>query len=206
MIAKVLGTVYLSVLGLLSIWYIYFQISDWIDRMRARKKMREANTPEKPLEPVIDVVGKSNTAFLSPLISASIEPMMGEGLVVEAEPNINLEDVEINLPDRYIPDEEELAQYANDYVDLSGEFSQGLTFEQISQAIDVIQGKKSGEAEEIAAGETFSFMASDFLDMICAQVDHEAVVKRLISCYVDAVGKVKPIPALVANFDINKYV
>jgi hypothetical protein len=166
--------------------------------------------PEKPLESEIDVVGKSTTAFLAPLIPASIKPIMSEDLEMESdvknEPDIASEQVADNLNSPFIPDDDELEQYRNDDVDLSGEFSQGLTYQQISQAIDVVQGKTYGENDEIAAGETFSFMPSDFLDMICTQVEHESIVKRLISCYVDAVGKVKPAPALVANFDINNYV
>jgi hypothetical protein len=38
------------------------------------------------------------------------------------------------------------------------------------------------------------------------QADHEAMVKKLIAGYLDFPGKMKPVPAMVANFDINKYV
>jgi len=47
--------------------------------------------------------------------------------------------------------------------------SQGLTFEQISHAVDVVEGKKSGEKDEYFAGETLSVMPDDFLNMICMQ-------------------------------------
>ena len=207
-----LGIFYMSVLFLFCVLYMVFQINDWIDRVRARKRMKKARMSEKPLEPVIDIVGKSTTAFLAPLPPESIQPLMSEELEVvmvseaETEPDINPDDVEATLTNPFVPDDDELEQYRNDDVDLSGEFSQGLTYQQISQAIDVVQGKISGETEEVAAGETFSVMPSDFLDVICAQVEHETIVKRLISCYVDSVGKVKLAPALVENFDINQYV
>jgi hypothetical protein len=96
--------------------------------------------------------------------------------------------------------------YPNENTDVSDDLSQGLTFEQISQAIDVVQGKKTGEADEIAAGETLCIMPSDFVDTICRQAEHEAMVKRLIAGYVDFTVKIKPASALIANFDINKYV
>jgi len=202
----------MSVLFLFCMLYMVLQISNWIDRVRARKRMREARTQEKPMETVIDVVGKSTTAFFAPLPPETIEPLMSEALELvmvssaETEPDINPDNVEATLTNPFISDDDELEQYRNDDVDLTGDFSQGLTYQQISQAIDVVHGKKVGEPEEVAAGETFSFMPSDFLDMICAQAEHESVVKRLISCYVDSVGKVKPKTALVENFDINKYV
>ena len=207
MIAKVLGTIYLCVIFLLSIWYIYFQISDAIDRIRARKRMRAAKMSEKPYELVYDVVGKSTTVFLAPLM-----PLMSEELevvmvsTVETEPDISPEEVEANLTASFVPDDEELEQYRNDDVDLSGEFSQGLTFEQISHAVEVVEGNKSGEKDEYFAGETLSVMPDDFLNMICMQENYEAKVKKLIASYLDFPGKMKPVPALVANFDINKYV
>jgi len=117
----------------------------------------------------------------------------------ETESDVYPDDVEAVLTNPFIPDDDELEQYRNDDV----EFSQGLTYQQISQAIDVVQGKISGETEEIAAGETFSFMPDDFLNMICAQVEHESIVKRLISSYVDSIGTVKLMPVAVTNFDIN---
>jgi len=70
----------------------------------------------------------------------------------------------------------------------------------------VVKGRKSGENDELLAGETFSIMPTDFLDVICMQSDHEAMVKKLITGYLDFPQKMKPIPAMVANFDINKYV
>jgi len=81
-----------------------------------------------------------------------------------------------------------------------------LTFEQISHAVEVVEGKKSGENNEYFAGETLSVMSDDFLNMICMQENYEAKVKKLIAGYLDFPGKMKPVPVLVANFDINKYV
>jgi hypothetical protein len=49
-------------------------------------------------------------------------------------------------------------------------------------------------------------MPADFLNVICMQADHEYMVKRLIAAYVDAAGKVKPAPAGIADFDVNKFV
>ena len=209
---KILATVYLFFLFFLALAYLFYQISALINRMKARKQMKMAREQSKPYEPepVIDVVGKSTTAFLAPLSSASNEPFMNDNLekesASETEPDILPDDVDVKMSNPYVPDDDELEQYAGDGVDASGDFSQGLTCQQISDAIDVVEGRKSGETEEYLAGETFCIMPDDFLNVICMQTEHEIIVKKLIEGYVDSVGKVKPATSLVENFDINKYV
>ena len=209
---KMMGIFYLTVVFLLVVVFLLFNIFIAMDRYKSLK--RKAPEPKKPSapEPVIDVVGKSTTVFLAPLPPAGIEPMMSEDLETEmkseaeTEPDIKPEEVEANLNASYVPGEDELEQYANDDMDLTGCLSQGLSFEQISHAIDVVEGKKSGKNDEVIAGETFSVMPTDFLDMICMQTDHEIMVKKLIAGYLDSVGKMKPVPVPVKDFDINKYV
>jgi len=211
---KILAPIYLSVLFFLAALYLLYQIRELIDRRTARKKTPAAKEPEKPLkqDSAIDIVGKSTTVFLAPLISASIEPTMSEELeleekpAIETEPDILPEDVKVNLNVQYIPDEDELINYANYDMDLTGDLSQGLTYQQISDAIDVVHGNKKGENEEIIAGETLCLMPNDFLNMICMQTEYESVVKKLIACYVDSVGKIKPKPVVLTDFDINNYV
>jgi len=203
MIAKILGAIYMTVIFLLCIWYIYFQISDWIYRVRERERMRAAKTSEKTSEPVYDVVGKSTTVFLAPLT-----PVMSEDLELESEtalepePDILPGEVEANLNRSVMVADDEPDVYPDDPMELS----QGLSFEQISHAVDVVEGKKSGENNEYFAGETLSIMPDDFLNMICMQENYEAKVKKLIAGYLDFPGKMKPVPVLVANFDINQYV
>jgi hypothetical protein len=207
--AKILGSIYLIVLVLFTVWFIVFYISEWIDEMKVKRMRRRVTVPENPVEPVIDVVGKSTTSFLAPLITR-MESMMSMDLeleqqpAVETEPDISPSDVEISLS--FPLDEDEQEMYRNDNMDASDDLSQGLTFEQINHALDGVEGRKSGENDEYLAGETFAIMPTDFLSMICMQTDHEAMVKKLIAGYLDYPGKIKPVPAPVANFDINIYV
>jgi hypothetical protein len=207
---KILATLYLIgvffVAFIFAASYINNLIDKWINRNKA-----EENRPEPISEPDIDVVGKSKSVFLAPLIAEKNEPVMSEVLVAETvstaetEPDISPEEVDVTMTKPYIPDDDELEHYRNDDVDLANGFSQGLTYQQISQALDVIEGRKSGENEELIAGETVFLMPSDFLDMICMQTNHENMVKRLISNYENAVGNMKPIP-VITDFDIKNYV
>jgi hypothetical protein len=209
--AKILGFMYMSVLFLFTLWYMVFCISEWTYRMKERKRMRLAREPEKPVKPLpsVDVVGKSTTVFLAPLTP---EPILSEKLeldvkpVVETEPDIVPSEVEVLQNNTPALGEDELMDYPNENMDASADLSQGLTFEQISHAVEVLEGKKSGENNEYLAGETFSIMPDDFMNMICMQTDHESMIKRLIAGYLDFPDKMKPIPVLVANFDINNYV
>jgi hypothetical protein len=113
--------------------------------------------------------------------------------------------VEISLNRSVIPDADELDDYSEGSIERD-DLSQGLTFEQIGHAIDVVEGRKAGEHDEHLAGETLSNMPSDFLDVLCKQADYEVMVNRLIDGYLDFPAKMKPAPVSLANFDINKYV
>ena len=206
---KILATLYLFGVFFVAFMFISFYVSDIISKWKNRKSIVE-NQPEPISEPDYDVVGKSMTVFFAPLIPEK-KPLMSEDLEresaaeTECEPNISPDEVEVKINNSYIPDDDELEQYANEDVDTSGEFSQGLTYQQISHAIDVVEGRKFGENEEYLAGETFSLMADDFLHLICTQTDNELMVKKLIAGYVDSVGKMKPKPDII-DFDITKYV
>jgi hypothetical protein len=176
---NILATIYLSGLFFVAFLYLAYQINELKDRMKARKRMQAAREPEKPSTTVIDVVGKSTASFLAPL-KPTIEPMMSEDLEVEmrpeaeSEPDIASEEVESGPDAPYVPDEEELIRYANSDMDVTDELSQGLTFEQISHAMEALEGKQLTENDAYLAGETFSVMPDDFLNVICMQADHEA--------------------------------
>ena len=206
---KILAWGYMIVVFILAIVYLFFSIYQWIDRINGRCFVSKIPKPEKPPEPAFDIVGKTYSVFLAPLV---IEPFMSENLETEqksqaeTEPDILTSEVEANLINSDVLDENELDDFSEENSDTEGDLSQGLTFEQIGNAIDVVKGIKSGENDELLAGETFSIMPTDFLDVICMQSDHEAMVKKLITGYLDFPQKMKPIPAMVANFDINKYV
>jgi len=171
--------------------------------VRARKRMSAARLTEKPSKPVYDVVGKSTTVFLAPLMPVMSEDLEPESeTALEPEPDILPGEVETHLNFSIAIADDEPDVYPDDPMELS----QGLTFEQISHAVEVVEGKKSGENNEYFAGETLSVMPDDFLNMICMQENYEVKVKKLIVGYLDFPGKMKPVPAMVANFDINQYV
>ena len=208
---KVLGVIYLSIVAIIVIVYLLYAVYEWICRIaykKALKRIREASVSPDDA-PVVDVVGKTTTVFLAPLKTENNAPFMSEDLEperseanIETEQDISPEYIEVKQNQLIIPNDDELDDFS-DSNSTTDELSKGLTFEQISHALEVVEGRKSGENDAQLAGETFSIMPDDFLNVICMQPTHEEKVKRLISCYVDAIGKP---PTTVADFDINKYV
>jgi hypothetical protein len=212
---KVLGIIYLSMVAILVTFYLVYTIHSWIGRIvykKALKRIREADNP--PPAETVDIVGKTTTVFHAPLIVEIEKPFMRQDLEpersefeieVETETNISPGDIEIKQSHNVFPDDDELDDFSDGNTTID-ELSKGLTFEQISHALEVVEGRKSGGTDEYIAGETFSVMPTDFLNMICMQAEHEAVVKKLIAGYLDFPDKIKPVPKTVANFDINEYV
>ena len=200
----ILATVYLIAVSILTIGYLFYAVYQWIDRRCSKR----ASKPETP-EPAYNMVGKSHSVFLTPLV---IEPIISDKLETEmkseavSEPEIQPDDVEVNLGNLQTIDADELDDFSGQNVNPEDVLSQGLTFEQISHAIEVVDGKKSGETDEYLAGQTFSMMPTDFLEVICGQPEHEAKVKKLISGYLDFPDKMKPVRVAISDFDINKYV
>ena len=113
-----------------------------------------------------------------PVMNEDLEPEPETAL--EPEPEILPTEVDVHLNASISIADEEFDVYPDNTL---GELSQGLTFEQISHAVDVVEGKKSGEKDEYFAGETLSVMPDDFLNMICMQENYEAKVKKLIAGY-----------------------
>ena len=196
---------YLSVVFILTMAYLFYAVFQWAERNNRRK----FPAPDTQPEPVYDMVGKSHSVFLTPLV---VEPFMSDKLEREmksdavSEPEIQSNEVEANLGNSEAIDADELDDFSEHNVNTEGDLSQGLTFEQIGHALDVVEGKKSGETDEYLAGEVFSMMPADFLNVICAQPDHEAMVKKLIAGYLDFPDKMKPVRVAIENFDVNKYV
>ena len=208
-----LATVYIGIISVLAVAYLIFYFYIWIDN-RTSKDAIDTDNRAKPSEPAIGVVGKSNSVFLAPLVDADVKPFMSEDLKpeqdaiaeTETEPDVLPADVDANLNSPYVPDEDELDDLLAGDTGSANHLSQGLTFEQINHALDVVEGRKHGENNEYFAGETFSVMPSDFLTVICMQADYESAVKKLMAGYLDFPGKMKPVKASVESFDISKYV
>ena len=195
---------------------------------KVRNKKEPAVSQEKPqrkteAEPY-SIVGKSQTVYMeeSPkaatpaehVISVPVEPAFSEDLqqvaAYEEESDISAEEIEDNLDEERFTDEERFLSL--DTPEDNGNVSTGLTYEQISRTIEVVQGKKMNEADRLDAARTlFEVQGSDLYDLLLMQAENEAVIERLLKENLDNAGE---IPAAISgkkrreieDFDMDKYV
>ena len=156
---KILATIYLIGVFFTAFVYVSSYVIKAISRWTKRNKATEKQ-PEPVSEHDVDIVGKSKSSLLVPLVFEKNEPEEPVS-APETEPDVSSEDIDVTMTKPYIPDDDELEQFRNDDVDIPEVFSQGLTYQQISEALEVVDGRKTGEDEELVAGEILSMMPSD---------------------------------------------
>jgi hypothetical protein len=169
------------------------------------------------------IVGKSQTVYLDEpakvetpqsVVGEPVEPVFSEDLqpvtAYEDEPDITPEDVDDSLQeedlspeDRFLPLDTEID---NEHV------STGMTYEQISQAVEAVQGKKMSDAGRQAAARTlYDVQGSDVYDFLVMQAENEAAIERLLKENLDDSGEVTvenraPKRTKTDDFDMDKYV
>jgi hypothetical protein len=90
--------------------------------------------------------------------------------------------------------------------------SSGMTYDEISSALDVVQGKRTDEAaKSVAARILYEVQGSDLFNFLSAQAENEALVEKLIKENIDGAGfpsqenRRKRKPA-TEYFDMDRYV
>jgi hypothetical protein len=184
-------------------------------------------TPENPVkekEPVsmpetvpYNMVGKSQTVYLEEPTkeeAKAIDPAFSENLqkipAYEEEADITDNDVDDS------PDEEVLSREER-FLPLDTEpdeeaVSTGMTYEQLSQALDVVQGKQPDDSGRLAVARIlYEIQGSDVFDFLAAQAENEAMIEKLIKENIDSIGI--PLPEStgkqrreIEEFDMDRYV
>ncbi|GHV18486.1 hypothetical protein FACS1894179_03600 [Bacteroidia bacterium] len=164
----------------------------------AKEREKQA-APQMKAEPeAYSVVGKSQTVYLEEPPKAevkAVEPAFSEDLpqapAYEEEPDIRTGDVDDSLNDN--PDEEILSREER-FIPLDtepdgGMVSTGMTFGQISQALDVVQGRQTDDAGKAAAARIlYEIEGSDVFNFLAAQAENEAVIEKLLKESLDGGG------------------
>jgi hypothetical protein len=177
----------------------------------------------KPEPAAYSVVGKSQTAYLEepPKVEVkTIGPAFSEDLpqvpAYEEVPDITAGDVDDSLNGN--PDEEILSREER-FILLDAEpdgemASTGMTFEQISQALEVVRGKRTdGESRRTVARLLDGFRDTDLFNFLTAQAENEAIIEKLLKENLDAGGASFPEnkdtgkqKRDIEDFDMEKYV
>ena len=176
------------------------------------KKTKETPALFKPVH-YNNVVGKSQTVYLEelPKVQAkAVEPVFSEDLEKgEEEPETTAADVEDNLDETPLPEEERFLPL--DAEPDSEAVSTGMTYEQISEALDVVKGKEMGNTTESAVARMlYEIRGSDLFNFLTAQAENEALVEKLIKENIDDTAVPPPENTgkrrKIEEFDMDKYV
>jgi hypothetical protein len=160
------------------------------------------------------IVGKSQTVYLEePLkeVTKAIEPAFSEDLEKE-EPETTVQDVDDNLHEAALSEADRFLPLNADSDDGDFPSSTGMSYEQISETLEVIQGKRADDAaQSITARILYEVQGSDLFNFLTAQAENEALIEKLLKENIDNNG----IPLLentkkqqreTEEFDLGKYV
>ena len=162
-----------------------------------------------------EIVGKTNTVYLKEIeIKKTLEPEPTMSIPLEAVEDITADDMDYNLDNDFIPDEDIYTQ-TEDNTDLDydiNQFSTGLTFAEISQAVDVIKNLDTvnNDSKNDAAKVLFEVKNTDMFDFFTTQISNTETIERLFRECLDNNGnplnKIKKNLNEVEKFNIDKYI
>jgi hypothetical protein len=220
--------IYLTVKGVSALYLLYkiyrFLSGEqttkfWQSILPESKAIDPPETPQTQPEPIAySVVGKSQTVYLEEFSkeeAKAVEPAFSEDLpqisTYEEEPDITNDDVANNLNEDRFSEEDRFLPLDTDADNEDFPSSTGMTYQQISEALDVMQGKPTDKSGQQATARILhEIEGSDLFNFLTAQAENEAVVERLIRENIDNNG----VPFSentrkrmeIETFDMDKYV
>lgn len=170
-----------------------------------------------------DVVGKTTIVYLEDPELAAKVPAHSEKLepsdFIGEEPDISEEEVESDLapeakkPEEILEEKERFEVMDDLAPGLDPDFSTGLTYEEMANAIGVLTVSTDNEKQIIEAAKTIhSIKDTDLFEFFTNQVSNLDNVEKLMSDCLDDDGtplkvrKSKKNPEDIKSFDLNKYV
>ena len=169
----------------------------------------------RPEQNTRTIIGKSQTVYIEkPPQEKRLEPVFSEDLqklpAYEEEPDISPDDVEDYLDEGILTEEERFIPLN---MEPDGEaLSTGMTYEQISGVLDVVQGKKTKDKEKLTAARIlYEVQGGELFDFLAAQAENEAIIERLLKENLDDAEDIfaenrKKRRRETVEFDMEKYV
>lgn len=179
-----------------------FGLWEW---MLSTAEQRAAESPEAP--PPASVLGRTNKVVLEDPRSALPEPVGSidlepTGFIGQDEP-VEPEEIE-GSEAPCIPSDDELEDApAPD----PNELSAGLSYEEISQAADVLVNGTKDEAQRLKAAKTlYDLQNTQLYDFIAGEISRETEIKNLFHDCLDVEGFPLKHSDSVAGFEMGRYV
>lgn len=182
------------------------------DRLLPDVRKREApeQEPEPATAPIPDkgIMGKTHTTYLKKEVPSV--PGMSQGLepsdFIGEEADISPDEVEADLSGGtgpMQPDEEERFFPLEERGDTGmNEFSSGMTYDELSNAVGVVSGGESGDDNRIRAARTlYEVRQTDLFQFFTTQVTNVETVDRLFEECLDGNGSPLKRPQRRREFD-----
>lgn len=219
--------IYLIVKGLLAVYllhrvFCFLFNPDWQNLWCFfTPKMRVKGKVIRPETAPHNIVGKSQTVYLEETPKEkpkTVEPIFSEDLekTPAYEKDSDITDADVEDKSNELSGQEALDE--NEYfmsLDVEpddNEISTGMTYEQISVALDVVQGKQAGDAHRSATARIlYEVQGSDLFNFLETQAENELMIERLLKEHLDSSGELKPENIRkkrleIEEFDMDKYV
>ena len=160
-----------------------------------------------------DILGKTTSVYLDDPSTVTIMPVRSE-IIFEEDADISADEVEETLARTGNPTSLNDSELYDDVPIVSdNEFSQGMTFDQISNAVAVIaNGTFDGDNASEAARTLYEIRNTDMFGFFTTQVANAEAVDNLLRKYIDTNGRTLMQQSLTSNspellnFDWDKYV
>lgn len=160
-----------------------------------------------------DVLGKTHLVYLEDPEAAATIPMRSEDLppsdFIGEEEDILTDAVEDTLSNTSAitpPSDEELYEDAEP-IPLDTEFSRGLTYDEISNAVRVLKKATADVDKTLAAARTiFNLQNTELFEFFTTQVSNTVAVERLLAECLDNTGQPLPTRKFVEDFQWEIYV
>lgn len=202
------------------LWVLLFryQLFGFWDRVLPQKTPPIQKAKASPINSDEDVLGRTTVVYLDDPDLAATVPEHSEELppsdFIGEEKDITPEEVEDTLLTKqpYVPSEEELYE-DEERQPLDTEFSRGLTFEEITNVVNVLSTKTGNDEQMIEAARTiFDVQHTDLFQFFTTQVSNADAVEKLLTECLDNEGR--PLPqrppkthrAQIENFSWERYV
>lgn len=190
---------------LFGIWARLFELQQ-------RQNDRDSISSKEPSE--VSVLGRTNFVYLEASAEAAIVPERSEELprndLMNEEFDVDADDVESSLAHDAVampPSEEELYDNEHETVPFDEEFSRGMTFNEIANAVEVLSTTTEDSAKTLAAAQTiFNLKNTELFEFFTTQVSNTAAVDRLLAECLDNTGQPLSVLRSVSDFQWKRYV
>ena len=182
------------------LWSVLFNhhlFGTWAWLFGRRQRSKDIDSPPSVQVSEVSVLGRTNSVYLEDPAVAVIVPERSEELprneLTAEEPYVDADEVEHSLSDDAMavpPSEEELYDDEHEPAPLDADFSQGVTYQELANVVEVLQSSTVGREQTHEAARTiFNMKNTDLFEFFTAQIGKAETAEKLLDSYIDDSGQ-----------------